>query len=55
MLGLMLYQQQYATPTIIVFYEELQLPGAAATLGHSGISFDQGRSYVKENVAALYA
>jgi hypothetical protein len=55
MLDLMLYQQQYATPTVNVFYEELQLPGAAATLGHSGISFDQGWSYVKENVAALYA
>jgi hypothetical protein len=55
MLDLMLYQRQYATPTMNVFYEELQLPGAAAALGHSGISFDQEWSYVKQNVAALYA
>lgn len=53
MLDLMYSQRQYATPTMNVFYDELQMPGAAAALGHPGITFEQGWSFVKKNVAAL--
>lgn len=55
MVDLMYAQRQYATPTMNVFYDELQIPGAAAILGHPGITFDKGWSFIKHNVAALYA
>lgn len=55
MLDLMYNQKQYATPTMNVFYDELQSPAAVAALGHPGITFDEGWSFVKQNVAALYA
>lgn len=55
MLDLMYSQKQYATPTMNVFYDELQIPGAAAALGHPGITFEEGWNFVKKNVAAVYA
>lgn len=55
MLDLMYSQKQYATPTMNVFYDELQIPGASAALGHPGITFEQGWSYVTQNVAAVHA
>lgn len=55
MLDLMLAQRQYATPTMNIFYDILHIPGAGAILGHPDISFEQGWSFVKQNVAAMHA
>ena len=54
LLDLMYAQKQYATPTMNVFYDELHIPGAGATLGHPGITFDSAWSYIKKNVAAMH-
>lgn len=55
MLDLMHSQRQFATPTLNVFHDELQIPGAAAILGHPGITFETGWSLLKNNVAAMHA
>ncbi|PVI08237.1 hypothetical protein DM02DRAFT_511006 [Periconia macrospinosa] len=55
MLDLMRSQHQYATPTMKVYYDVLHIPGAGASLGHPGITFDEGWAFVKQNVAAMHA
>lgn len=54
MLDLIYSQKQYATSTMNVFYDVLQIPGAGAILGHPNFSFEIGYSFVKKNVLAVY-
>lgn len=46
-------QHQYATPTMNVFYQVLHIPNAAASLGHTGSSFDEAWALVKKNVLVM--